>query len=333
MTLRRDRLRVFLRAVVAGLLLAASLPPWGWWPLAFVGLVMLDRLIADQPVWSRFRRGWLVAAGLLFPTLSWLITFTAPGYVIAAAYYAGVFALACMACPPTAPGRWIAPARRVDARRGHSEVDGPSAASRYHGSPWAKSTVRSSHAVRIGGTLLLDLARRCSRCRARGRVRRANGGSRSAPVCSSPVSWCGVRSLRPATTSVRCGWRWCKAAGRRALGSSRPIRPSCSSATSTRTDAVQQPVDMVLWPEDVVNIEGSGHQQQGRSSAVRRSPAGCTRTCSSVWSRATATGSTTRRWRSIPRATSSTGTKRCGGFRSVSTCRCAGCSSPSPAAH
>jgi apolipoprotein N-acyltransferase len=104
----REHLFLFFRAVVAGLLLAASLPPFGWWPLAFVGLVMLDRLIADQPVWSRLRRGWLVAAAMLFPTLSWLITFTAPGYVIAAAYYSTIFGLACALCPCSAPGRWLA---------------------------------------------------------------------------------------------------------------------------------------------------------------------------------------------------------------------------------
>src|SRR4051794_5599172 len=100
--------RVAARAAAAGLLIAASLPPWGWWPLAFIGLVLLDGLIADQPAWTRFRRGWLVTAFLLFPTLSWMISFTLPGYVIAASYYAAIFGLACMACPPSAPGRWIA---------------------------------------------------------------------------------------------------------------------------------------------------------------------------------------------------------------------------------
>ena len=106
--MKRETLMVLLRGIGAGLLLAASLPPWGWWPLAFPGLVLLDGLIADQPVWTRFRRGWLVAAALLFPTMSWLVNFTAPGYVIAAAYYSAIFAIACMICPPSAPARWIA---------------------------------------------------------------------------------------------------------------------------------------------------------------------------------------------------------------------------------
>ena len=41
-----SRLLLAGRCVLAGLCIAASLPPWGWWPLAFVGIALLDRLIA-----------------------------------------------------------------------------------------------------------------------------------------------------------------------------------------------------------------------------------------------------------------------------------------------
>ena len=53
---RRERLPD-LAAVASGAVTAFALPPWGWWPLAFVGLVGLDRLIADRPPAARFRRG------------------------------------------------------------------------------------------------------------------------------------------------------------------------------------------------------------------------------------------------------------------------------------
>jgi len=147
---------VFVRAVGAGLLLAASLPPWGWWPLAFPGLLLLDGLIADQPFLTRFRRGWVVAAALLFPTMSWLITFTAPGYVIAAAYYSAIFGIACMVCPPSAPGRWIAlPGAWMlaEAFRGRWPFGGVPV------SRLAMGQVDSPlvHVVRLGGTLSLDL--------------------------------------------------------------------------------------------------------------------------------------------------------------------------------
>jgi len=88
------RLLVIGRAVLAGVCLAASIPPWGWWPLAFVGIALLDRLIAEQPWGRRFRRTWLVAACWLFPAMLWMWDLTKPGYVIAGALYASYFAAA-----------------------------------------------------------------------------------------------------------------------------------------------------------------------------------------------------------------------------------------------
>ena len=52
-------------ALGGGFLVALAMPPWGWWPLAFPGLVLLDQLIADRPAASRFRRGYGVAFTLL----------------------------------------------------------------------------------------------------------------------------------------------------------------------------------------------------------------------------------------------------------------------------
>jgi len=42
--------------VVAGGLLCLSLPPFGLWPLAVRGLVLVDRLVAERSVrWPRWR--------------------------------------------------------------------------------------------------------------------------------------------------------------------------------------------------------------------------------------------------------------------------------------
>jgi apolipoprotein N-acyltransferase len=101
------RFSVVGRCLLAGLCIAASVPPWGWWPLAFVGIALLDRLIAGQGWKRRFRRTWLVAAAWLFPALLWIEDLTAPGYVIAGALYATYFAIAAALCPP-GRGRWLA---------------------------------------------------------------------------------------------------------------------------------------------------------------------------------------------------------------------------------
>jgi apolipoprotein N-acyltransferase len=94
------------RAVLAGLCLAASVPPWGWWPLAFVGIALLDRLIADRPASSRFARAWLVAAAWLYPAMLWMWDLTAPGYLVAGAFFAAYIGAAAALTPP-------GPARRV----------------------------------------------------------------------------------------------------------------------------------------------------------------------------------------------------------------------------
>ena len=104
---KRDTMLVFGRCVLAGLCIVASIPPWGWWPLAFVGIAMADRLIADQSWTHRFGRMWLVAVAWLIPGMIWMWDFTAPGYLVAVAIFAAFFGVAAGLCPP-GRARWIA---------------------------------------------------------------------------------------------------------------------------------------------------------------------------------------------------------------------------------
>lgn len=99
---------VVLRALVAGLFIAASIPPWGWWPLAFAGVAMWDRLLADRPWRSRLGRSWIVASAWLFPSMLWMWDLTAPGYVVACVVFALYFGVASVAVPAHQPWRWIA---------------------------------------------------------------------------------------------------------------------------------------------------------------------------------------------------------------------------------
>ncbi|MGD9705340.1 MAG: apolipoprotein N-acyltransferase [Acidimicrobiia bacterium] len=91
----------------AGALVGASLPPWGWWPLAFPGIAVLDRLVADQQPGVRFRRAALFSAGWLAPGMGWMWFLTAPGYVAAVAMYAALHG-AALAIAPAGRWRWLA---------------------------------------------------------------------------------------------------------------------------------------------------------------------------------------------------------------------------------
>jgi apolipoprotein N-acyltransferase len=248
------RAKVVGTAAVAGLLLAGSLPPWGWWPLAFVGLALLDRLIADQPAWTRFRRGWLVAAALLFPTLSWLFTFTAPGYVIASAYYAALFGLACMACPPTAPGRWIAlPGAWMlaEAGRGRWPFGGVPVSRLAMG----QVTSPLVSVVRVGGPLLLDLLTVAAGMALAAAVARRWRGAGLGVAAVAVVVIVGLVAPRGHDIAPL---RIAAVQGGGPQGT-RFFDAEAQLVLQRHIDAtalVQTPVDVVLWPENVVNIEG-----------------------------------------------------------------------------
>jgi apolipoprotein N-acyltransferase len=92
-------------ALAAGLCVALSLPPWGIWPLAFVGVALFEMSLGENPdARSRAARGWLFAAGWLLPGMAWMWSLTIPGYFAAVAIFAGFHALAAYAAP-TGPWR------------------------------------------------------------------------------------------------------------------------------------------------------------------------------------------------------------------------------------
>ena len=85
----------YLVAIVAGLLVAFSLPPWGWWPLAYVGIALFAtcRPTSNR---SRFTFGILFALAWLAPGMAWMWFLTAPGYVIAALLFSALHGIAAM---------------------------------------------------------------------------------------------------------------------------------------------------------------------------------------------------------------------------------------------
>lgn len=100
---------VVLRAALGGLAIAASIPPWGFWPLVFVGIALLDGLLAGRPWRSRLARTWLLAAFWLYPATLWMWDLTAPGYVVAGALFAGYFAVAGALTPAGRYRRLVLP--------------------------------------------------------------------------------------------------------------------------------------------------------------------------------------------------------------------------------
>ncbi|MGH9086618.1 MAG: hypothetical protein ACRDYZ_00630, partial [Acidimicrobiales bacterium] len=74
-TRARRRGRLAVPALASGLAVALSLPPWGWWPLAFVGAGLVYWRLAGLPLRSRLLVGWLAGLGCLVPGLWWATSF------------------------------------------------------------------------------------------------------------------------------------------------------------------------------------------------------------------------------------------------------------------
>ena len=85
----------YLRAIIAGLLVAFSLPPWGWWPLAYVGVAVFATCRPNSNR-ARFMFGTMFALAWLAPGMAWMWFLTAPGYVIAAILFSALHGVAAM---------------------------------------------------------------------------------------------------------------------------------------------------------------------------------------------------------------------------------------------
>ncbi len=94
-------------AAFGGALVAFSMPPWGFWPLAFLGVAVFETALKDDV--TRGRRagfGFTFALPWMLLGLGWMWFLTAPGYVVASVLFAGLHAGAS-ALAPTGPWRTI----------------------------------------------------------------------------------------------------------------------------------------------------------------------------------------------------------------------------------
>lgn len=248
-----SRLVLAAGCIGSGVLLCLSLPPFGFWPLAFVGLVGLDRLVADQPARNRFRRGWLVAMGSFVPSLSWMTALTAPGYVIACIAYAGMIGVGVAAAPP-GRGRWLAlPGTWMLAELVRWSWP-------FGGVPLANLAIGQvagplAPVLRVGGALLLLLVTMIVGQAVASAVRRA---------------WRPAIGLAGLTLLVVSGAMAApdgQAVGTAEVALVQGGGPQGTRATETgsvkvferhvaATAGVEPPVDLVVWPEDVIDTSG-----------------------------------------------------------------------------
>lgn len=263
---------------IAGLCIAAGLPPWGWWPLTIVGLALWYRLIDVESGRSRFLRSLTVGVMWFLPSTLWMFDLTPVGWPVAVAIFALVFAVAGWVTPPDRPDRrFVFPAALALAElvRWHVPFGGVPIATLAMASvstPWAISArlLGSPLLVVATTTVAIVVVEAIRRRRAAivlaGAVIVATLGGHLAGSAVDPVDEIAVAIVQgggPQNTRAdvcenrRVFERHMEASGR--------IDPDRS-------------VDLIVWPEDVVHPTPDGTPTParcdeallGRSEAIRR---------------------------------------------------------------
>ncbi len=242
------------RAVLAGMAIALAMPPWGWWPLAIIGIALFPGLFAATSRQSRFWWGWLAGLAWLVPSTVWVVDFSVPGYVVTAGLLSAFVGLAAAALPEGRPATYLAiPAVLAGAEFARSVVP-------FGGVPLstlAMSQVGSPLAPvsRIGGSVMLTVATATAAMALAAAVgRQWRAATAGLAVIGGLLALAAVapdgHDIGPLEVAVVQG------------GGPQRTRAVYSDADAVferhlaASAAVEMPVALVLWPENVVSVTG-----------------------------------------------------------------------------
>lgn len=245
-----------LGALGAGLCITASMPPWGWWPLAPVGIALWLHLLGGRRMRTRFAISWIVGVAWFAPSTLWMFQLTPPGYVVGVLFGWGpMTGVIGLICPPDRRRLVVLPAMVVLFEWFHWHAP-------FGGAPLSVLAYTQTRApllpmARLGGALLL-------------------GGAVAA--LGSALYLAAIRRWQPALAVVAV-------VGALAVGGALwpvgdPVETVRIAAVQgggpqgTRYSAAEAPVvyerhleatrsiapgdvDLVVWPENAINIAGT----------------------------------------------------------------------------
>ncbi len=260
--------RIAAPSVVAGILLALSLPPWGWWPLGLLGSGLLYWRLSGGTLRTRVWSGWLAGLGCYAIGLAWARTFNWYGAVVLVLVEALFFAAAGGLTPPRR-GRalgfvgacTLAEAVRLTWPFGGlplggvflGQADGPLVDLARLGGPLLMTA-----AVWAGGVVVATLAAWLW-----ARRRRADGPAvlGTAVMAGGIVALIVVGVVAPDGGGAVGTLQVALVQGGGPRGLSKEQVPPLSVfdaqvAATHRVASAHRPAGLVLWPEDVVALDG-----------------------------------------------------------------------------
>lgn len=261
-----------LAALLGGVAVAFSMPPWGFWPLAVVGVATF--LLTSDDTASRRRRalhGWCFGIGWMLPALAWMWFLTAPGYLLAALLFAGLHAAAATVAPT---GRWGTIGRPAT----HTLAEVVRISVPFGGVPLASLGISQAGGpllgvARIGGVILLtwivfqvgSSAATLVRRRPADRVAAAAGlgGVVMAVVVSAVAPTGSPTGERLTIAAVQGGGEQ----GTSALEVPSTVVTSRLLA-ATGTISPDDRLDLVVWPENGIDVDDEPFAGSAAATAV-----------------------------------------------------------------
>jgi apolipoprotein N-acyltransferase len=259
--------RIALPSLAAGILLALSLPPWGWWPLGLVGAALFYWRLGDLALRPRIWSGWLTGLGCFAIGLAWARAFNWYGALVLVVIEALFFAAAA-ACTPPDRGRapaFVGACTLAEAVR----MGWPFGGLPLGGAFLGQADGPLLQLARLGGPLLMTagiyaggvaLATLTTWAQARTRARPAPAVLGALAVAAGLVALVlagalapdGGRPLRSVQAAIVQGGG-ARGVSKEEISPTSVFQAQLAASEGVRADP---PADLVLWPEDVVALDG-----------------------------------------------------------------------------
>ena len=248
-TLRRGRL--VLPGLGAGVLLALSLPPWGWWPLAPIGYAVLYRRLDGVAIRGRLLATFAAGIGVFGIGLFWMSEFSIPGAVLAVLLHAAFLAAGGALTPPV---RYRVPAfvgamTLTEAFR----MRWPFGGVPLGGVPLGQIGGPAGPAARLGGGLVLLAIAVLVGAGGVELVRRRWVGAVALPIAVVLVI-AGALAPNGHATGKQLRIAIVQGGGPRGYTHLQTEEAAAYDRQVAASVPVRGPLDLVLWPEDVVHV-------------------------------------------------------------------------------
>ncbi len=251
-------MRRLLAGLTAGLAVAASMPPWGFWPLGLIGVIILGaattggrRSRAVTTLW--FGIAWF-GVGMV-----WMWFLTPPGYLFTTALFAGAHALAAFTTPQAPIPRALA----------HTLVEAARLVVPFGGVPLATIAIGQAGGpllgvARVGGVIAitwvvfhlgLSIGARLAAVTRDGDI-----PSSWAAILIAPATLVMLAAVAPSGRDLGDGLTIAAVQGGGRQGTSalevpsRLVTEAHLAATAGIEDSAD--LDLVVWPENTIDVNG-----------------------------------------------------------------------------